>query len=616
VHPAARAGRGPLSSRASTQADRRLALGLGLLAFAILWATERPVGFVRDESVYFAAAEQFARWWGLLFRQPGMALRDSVITQAFDFNHEHPMGMKMLFGWSWALFHGALGWLRPATAFRLPAFAVAATIPAILHLWGSALWGRRAGLFAALSFFVVPRQFFHAHLACFDMPMAAVWFLVVYLFWRAQEDRRFAPWTGLAFGAALATKHNAFFLPLVLTPFGVFASWRAASAQGQAILKRMGQVALGAVAFFGLLLLVEGRAGLVRSWGLLSPQTFGLVALMLALAALAVRLGREDRPAFVPLSPLVAMGLLGPALLYVHWPYLWYHPVDRLAWYFEFHATHVHYAWTYLGEVLRAPPFPLPYVFVVTALTLPISLVVPMAMGLVRTAVRALAAVVPALGARIGRADATECLLGVNALFSILLISHPEVPHFGGVKHWLPSMPFLALLAAREFDRAVQGLAAALGWERRVNALGVSLGAVILVPALTLTAHIHPYGTSGYGELAGGIPGAANLGMQRQYWSNNVTGVLPWINAHAPRGARVWLHEVNGLSFRDYQRNGMLRPDVVPAGGPEDADLAAVQYHQEFREQEVSVWQAFGTAVPVTGLYVDETPQVVVYRRP
>ena len=112
-----------------------------------------------------------------------------------------------------------------------------------------------------------------------------------------------------------------------------------------------------------------------------------------------------------------------------------------------------------------------------------------------------------------------------------------------------------------------------------------------------------------------GIPGAASLGLQRQYWSNNVTGVLPWIDANARPGARVWLHEVNGLSFRDYQRNEMLRADVVPVGGPEDADLAAVQYHQEFREQEVLVWQAFGTWVPSTGLYLDETPQIVVYRR-
>ena len=200
----------------------------------------------------------------------------------------------------------------------------------------------------------------------------------------------------------------------------------------------------------------------------------------------------------------------------------------------------------------------------------------------------------------------------------MVLISLPDVPHFGGVKHWLPSMPFLAVLAGRQFQLAGGALAA---WLRsRVQwlppaAVTPLLAGLLLLPAVTLTAHVHPYGTSAYGELAGGIPGAASLGMQRQYWSNNVTGVLGWINANAPRGARVWLHEVNGLSFRDYQRNGMLRTDVQMANGPGDADVAALQYHQEFREQEIAVWEAFGSPRPVAGLYIDETPQVVVYRR-
>jgi len=604
-------------SRAPTPLDRRIALGLGVIAFFVLWATERPVGFVRDESVYFAAAEQFARWWSLLFHRPSAALSDAVITQAFDFNHEHPMLMKSLFGWSHAIFHQTLGWVRPAAGFRLPAFAVAALIPALIHAWGSVLWGRRAGLFAALSFFVVPRHFFHSHLACFDMPVATMWLLVVYLFWRAEEDLRLAPWTGLAFGLALATKHNAFFLPVVLTPFGVLAAWRIAGEEGRRVLVRMGEVAVGFLAYVALLLAVLGRDGLVQSWQLLSPQTFGLVALVVGLALLALRLRARDPAAFVKLAPLVAMGLLGPVVFYVHWPWLWYHPVDRLAWYFDFHATHVHYAWTYFNVVLRAPPFPLLYVFVVTALTLPISLLLPMAAGLVRSVLLCLGDIVPALGRRFGRGGATEWLLAVNALWSILLISHPSVPHFGGVKHWLPSMPFLALLAGREFDRAAAGLASVLQLApRRAIAVSLALGAVVLLPALTLTVHVHPYGTSAYGELAGGIPGAASLGLQRQYWSNNVTGVLPWIDANARSGARVWLHEVNGLSFRDYQRNDMLRKDVMPVGGPEDADLAAIQYHQEFREQEVLVWQAFGTTIPSMGLYLDETPQVVVYRRP
>ena len=604
-------------SRVPSPLDRRIALVFWAVGFAILWATERAVGFTRDESVYFAAAEQFARWWALLFHRPAAAVSDAVITQAFDFNHEHPMLMKSAFGLSHALFHDALGWVRHAAGFRLPAFAVAALIPALLHAWGSALFGRRAGIFAAASFLVVPRHFFHAHLACFDMPVASMWLLVVYLFWLAEEDGRFAVWTGVAFGAALATKHNAFFLPVVLAPFGVVSGWRLAGAEGRRILRRMGGAALGFLCFLLLLLAVQGSKGLVESWILLSPQTFGVVSLLAALTALAARLRRVDPRAFVPIAPLVAMGLLGPAIFYLHWPWLWHHPVERVAWYFDFHATHVHYAWTYLGDVLRAPPFPLPYVFVVTALTLPVSLLLPMAAGLFRTLARMLADLVPPLARLTGRAGWTEWLLGVNALFSILLISHPEVPHFGGVKHWLPSMPFLALLAAREFDRAIAGAERALPLPARWRLTASAMtGALILLPALTLTVHVHPYGTSAYGELAGGIPGAANLGMQRQYWSNNVTGVLPWIDAHSPPGGRVWLHEVNGLSFRDYQRNGMLRADVVPTGGPEDADLAAVQYHQEFREQEVVVWQAFGTTVPLTGLYLDETPQVVVYGRP
>ena len=256
----------------------------------------------------------------------------------------------------------------------------------------------------------------------------------------------------------MATKHNAFFLPVVLAPFGVLAAWRVAGPQTRKRLIRMGQVALGAAVYAGLLVVVKGREGMLRSWELLSPQTFGVLALVVALAAIALRIARTDRAAFVPLAPLVAMGLLGPAVFYVHWPYLWYHPVDRLAWYLDFHATHVHYAWTYFGQVLRAPPFPLPYVFVVTALTVPVSLLLPMAVGLVRTWLRNLGDLLPPLARRFGRGGSTEWLLGVNALFSILLISHPDVPHFGGVKHWLPSMPFLALLGAREVDRAVAAL--------------------------------------------------------------------------------------------------------------------------------------------------------------
>jgi hypothetical protein len=229
---------------------------------------------------------------------------------------------------------------------------------------------------------------------------------------------------------------------------------------------------------------------------------------------------------------------------------------------------------------------------------------------------RALLCLLPATRTWVRPLSFGEALVALNAVVSIAIISHPQVPHFGGVKHWFPSMVFLALLAGAAVVRASRTAGERLGDRLPVPALAAALSALLLAPALWGTWRVMPYGTAAYSELAGGLPGAASLGMQRQFWSSHATGVLDYLNAHAPRGARVWLHEVNGYSFRDYQANGMLRADLRPARGPEDSQLAAYQYHQEFRAHEYDIWRAYGTTQPVFGLYVDETPQVVLYQRP
>ena len=62
---------------------------------------------------------------------------------------------------------------------------------------------------------LMPRVFFHAHLACFDVPIMTLWIVCIYVHWRAQE-RRGILWAlaaGVVFGLALETKHNAWLLP-------------------------------------------------------------------------------------------------------------------------------------------------------------------------------------------------------------------------------------------------------------------------------------------------------------------------------------------------------------------------------------------------------------------
>ena len=169
--------------------DRRIAWVLFAVGLLSLLLTEKPVGFGRDESVYFHAAESHGRWFQLLVTSPSEAVKDEAITRHFDFNHEHPALMKNLFGISFVVLHEKLGLLRPAAAFRFPAFVFAAWMLPLIFLLSRRLWGQAASIFAAVSFFLVPRQFFHSHLACFDVPIATMWVLTVFCFVEALEKR-------------------------------------------------------------------------------------------------------------------------------------------------------------------------------------------------------------------------------------------------------------------------------------------------------------------------------------------------------------------------------------------------------------------------------------------
>jgi 4-amino-4-deoxy-L-arabinose transferase-like glycosyltransferase len=546
--------------RAPQRGDRLVALAVALVTFAALALTDSPIGVPRDESYYFRAGADYAAWYGdvwdaLKRGHPFEAFADPVIVRRFEYNHEHPVLTKVLYGLSHHLFTDKLHWLSDIPGFRLPAWAFSALLSAILYLFAARLASRRGALFAVAAFWLVPRQFFHGHLACFDMPMACVWLLTAYCYWRSLSRLRWAIWTGVAFGLALSTKHNAWIIP------GVF-----------------------------LIHFLLAEAGPARRAG-------GFKAVLKAAA------------------PFFFMAGLGPVLFYLCWPYLWHAPLDRFVWYVNFHAQHINYPWEFFGTLLVEPPFPIGYAFALTAVTVPFGLLVLMATGALREVLRFAASyVIHPLRRVCGELDSDSLLLLGNAFASLAVLSMPNLPIFGGVKHWLPSMPFLMIFAARALERV--GSVAGELFPRTARLAFPLLAALALAPALWGVVHNHPYGTSFYNEVAGGYPGGASLGMHRQYWSNNVTGVLDWLNKNAPPNARVFFHEVTWDSFLAYRKAGLLRDDLQYAAGPEDSQLAAYQYMPEFRDVEMQIWNVYRTQTPVFGLYLDETPQVVIYRRP
>jgi hypothetical protein len=582
---------------APARPGRRIALAWAVATWAVLAATAPAQGIGRDEGVYLVAAESYAAFPAEALRSPGSLL--AAADRRLAPNHEHPPLAKWVYGATQALLADALGWAGHVQAARAGAFLFGALLSWMLAVWGHALAGVGGALLAPALFWAVPRHFYHGHPAALDMPIAALWLAVVAAYARSLRleggpgERRSALVTALAFGAALATKHNGWFL----------------------------------------LPLLAAHAALTR-----------LPAFLRSPAG--------ARPRLVP-GALPAMAVVGPAVFLASWPWLWRAPWARFREYALFHLQHENYSWQYFGRILRQPPFPLGYPFVVTALTVPVAVLVVYVAGFVHGVARAVLAGVgegtqaqeagrvrspsPA-PAREGWGEgqtsgiretsripetsrSEELLLLLNALFPIALIAWPTVPIFGGVKHWLPAIPFLALLGARALVEAGRAL-----WPARAAGVTAALALLALAPAIRAVAHFHPYGTAAYNELAGFAPGAASLGMQRQYWGDAAVGVLEAVNEHAIPGARVWWQETGRAAVAAWQRDGRARRDLRWVDRPEDADVSVWHFHAEFRDKEYRTWTAFAEAPrpgeparyprPVAGVYLDEVPLVTVYARP
>lgn len=535
--------------------DRLLLLAVTLGTVLVMWGTHEPIGHVRDEGYYFEAATKYQGWFEQLGRdwKAGQFLepfRDRTIVRHWEYNHEHPPIAKVSFALSHLVLHRWLGWLGATTAFRVPAFLFSALLSLALFLLARP-YGRAAAVLAPVLFWAVPRHFFHGHIACFDIPVTALWCLFLVAYARAIETGKGAWTAGLVFGIALATKHNAFFLPIACVLHWLITDRRDLRAAGW-------------------------RGFLAR----------------------------------VP-APLWTMALLGPIVLYVSWPYLWHHPIERVSWWLSFHGKHVHYPWQYLGEVLRKPPFPAEYPLMLEALTVPAATFVSLCLALGVWLAKSVGTFATRVRASVGELNRTEWLVLIGAVVAIAPFMTREVPIFGGVKHWMGAVALMCVPAAAllvEAGRAVL--------PSRPMIAVTALALLVLAPAVVATRHFHPWGTSAYNEIAGGAAGGAALGMQRQYWSNNVTAVLPWINEHAPRNASVYFHEVNHESYRAYLEDGLIRKDIRYAWNPHDAKISAYQYHQEFRDREFEIWSDYGTRIPSLTFAIDQAPQVVVYERP
>lgn len=564
---------------------------LAVAHFGLLLAT-LDIGFPRDEGFYFSAAEQYSYWVDDLVEDPAKAFRRETIDRRFAANPEHPAWPKFLFGLSWRLFgrmdqepsnrfwydggrppEPVLGWLDESTAMRLPALLVASFLVYLVFRFGAVFFNPRAGLAAAVAWALMPHPFWHSHLACFDVPVTAMWFLTAYCYLRAETGGwRWAVWTGVAWGLALSTKHNAWFLPAVfLLHFLVTRAREVGVHRGP-----------------------DGRIG--------------------------IRL-----PSIPP--AWFAMLLLSPVIFFALWPKLWFDPIGHLTWYIARHAKHEYYWAYYFGTLYTKPPFPVAFPFVMSLVTIPAPTTLLAAVGLGRLVAGRVrgrgGAQAQAAGSGAGGAASrpgVPWFVFLNFLIPFAVIAHPQVPIFGGTKHWMHGVPFLALFAGVGFDwvlREVVGLASRLGRGRRATAaVVIAACAVVAAPLLLDTVRGHTNGSTYYQAFAGGFGAMGEFRMQREFWGNTAFSALEILNREAPPGARVDFHDTAWDSVRMYRRTGRLRADIVPVWDYKQADFYLFHWHKEFLDLEAEVKRDFGVEVPVHVVAQDGVPLLNVYRRP
>jgi len=269
---------------------------------------------------------------------------------------------------------------------------------------------------------------------------------------------------------------------------------------------------------------------------------------------------------FIP-APLVAWGLvvhrrralmpsilllaIGPIVFLMGWPWLWHDTIARLGGYLlgttvDRFIVPVYY----LGMTYADRYAPWHYPLVLTLFTVPLGTLAFAAFGARRLFVRTRADG----GAAAPPSDRAHLLLAVLNLAVILLVAAmPFAPKYDGVRLFLPALPFVACIAGAGFQHAWSSL--------RRRPLRIAAWTILAVQSLGLFIY-HPYETSHYSLLCGGLPGAKRVGLETTYWCDVYSKpVFDLVNS-LPPGTRVAFFPVGDFHDKFYRAAEYVREDI------------------------------------------------------
>ena len=187
----------------------------------LIGATLKDYGVTWDEPPYFHATDLHMRWLAdsmenMIRGELRKSLDDQTIKDAWHwnpYNVPHPPFSRIVSGFARNISSLFLGKI---SAYRVGPALFFAVLVTVMYLWMTELFGRATGLFSALALILTPNLFAFAHIAVTDLPLASMWFITAYCFWKGLANWKWSAALGVVWGLALSTKFPALLIPAPL----------------------------------------------------------------------------------------------------------------------------------------------------------------------------------------------------------------------------------------------------------------------------------------------------------------------------------------------------------------------------------------------------------------
>ncbi len=617
-----------------------LGLGLVLIHMLLTILTWDNTGFVKDEGYYFSASHDNVRWYYDLFsgetsKGTLRALTDEGIDRRWNNNHEHPPFCKTVMGLNHSLWHDTLHWVKYGNSHRMATLLWTSILVFFLFWYARTLVGAGWSAGAVLIYITMPRVFFHNHLATFDMPVVTMWFVTVLAFRQGLKSPRWAVLTSILLGVGLATKNNAYFLPVVFALLFPFTPhWKKLLSELRHPIVTVGRIQsmdwglLAGILIFPLMVLLR------------RPDQAGFAAFILVslLAVWLIYLTlRKTKPLPLRWALIALPSLVSPLTFFLLWPWIWHDTLPRLAEYFNRHLNPPAWETHYLGNlILNPPPFPVDYPFVMWLYTLPVSVVFLGLLGFAMLLWRSRFGqvvkgfVLKASGEKRWKhpGDAwngslesipsrfDNWLLIVNILLPLAIIANPKTPVYGGTKHFMTAVPYLCIACVMALRFIAQRFSSHAWFQSRAGLTRMLSPALILLamlPGVFGLLICQGNELSYYNEIMGGPTRSPEVGMQRSFWAAGSRLILPELNKLKRHGQRVYYNNTPYDSQRAYKWVGEMDQGFHPARDEWRADLAVLNTWQFKLEKIYEVRRAFGTNAPSAVGDLLGVPLVEVY---